>query len=72
MAKCAKLTAKYSDGSAHGELPGIWYGLLSLVAIFGTVTWILDRFSDKFGAKKDICILWNYIYDIPALRDIYH
>ena len=34
------------------ELPGIWYGLLSLVAIFGTVTWILDRFSDKLELKR--------------------
>lgn len=38
------------------ELPGIWYGLLCLVAIFGTATWIFDRFSNKLELKRIFAI----------------
>ena len=34
------------------DVPGIWYGLLSLVAIFGVATWCLDKFSSKDNLKK--------------------
>ncbi len=34
------------------ELPAIWFGLLSLVAIFGVLTWILDNFTNKVELKK--------------------
>jgi hypothetical protein len=34
------------------ELPTMWYGLLSLVAIFGVATWILDNFTQKDDLKK--------------------
>ncbi len=34
------------------DMPGIWYGLLTLVSIFGVATWCLDRFSSKHEIKK--------------------
>jgi len=34
------------------ELPGIWFGLLSLVAIFGVATWYLENFTQKDELKK--------------------
>ena len=34
------------------ELPAIWFGLLSLDAIFGVLTWILDNFTNKVELKK--------------------
>ncbi len=34
------------------DVPGIWYGLLALVAIFGVSTWCLDKFSSKKYLKK--------------------
>ena len=34
------------------DVPGIWYGLLSLVAVFGVATWCLDKFSSKDNLKK--------------------
>ena len=33
------------------ELPGAWYALLGLVAIFGAATWFLDKFSTKDNLK---------------------
>tara|TARA_B100000767_G_C19647117_1_gene485065 strand:+ start:37 stop:216 length:180 start_codon:yes stop_codon:yes gene_type:complete len=34
------------------ELPVMWFGLLSLVAIFGVATWFLENFSEKHELKK--------------------
>jgi hypothetical protein len=34
------------------DLPALWYGLLSLVAIFGVSTWFLDNFTQKVELKK--------------------
>tara|TARA_B110000444_G_scaffold190471_1_gene180067 strand:- start:6184 stop:6363 length:180 start_codon:yes stop_codon:yes gene_type:complete len=34
------------------ELPVMWFGLLSLVAIFGVATWFLENFSEKNELKK--------------------
>tara|TARA_B100000003_G_C10638064_1_gene253863 strand:- start:267 stop:446 length:180 start_codon:yes stop_codon:yes gene_type:complete len=39
------------------ELPVVWYYLLAFVSIFGVLTWILDKFSNKDNLKKISAIL---------------
>jgi len=34
------------------ELPVMWYALLSLVAIFGVITWFLDNFTQRDEIKR--------------------
>tara|TARA_B100000003_G_C10831050_1_gene330953 strand:- start:75 stop:254 length:180 start_codon:yes stop_codon:yes gene_type:complete len=34
------------------DVPTSWYALLSLVSIFGVLTWYLDNFSDKDNLKR--------------------
>ena len=34
------------------ELPVMWFGLLTLVAIFGVATWFLDNFTQRNELKK--------------------
>lgn len=34
------------------ELPVMWYALLSLVAIFGVITWLLDNFTQRDEIKR--------------------
>ena len=34
------------------EYPPIWYYLLTLVSIFGVLTWILDKFTQSDNFKK--------------------
>ena len=36
------------------ELPVMWFGLLTLVAIFGVATWFLDNFTQRNELKKII------------------
>tara|TARA_B110000438_G_C15761416_1_gene627465 strand:- start:717 stop:896 length:180 start_codon:yes stop_codon:yes gene_type:complete len=34
------------------DLPVMWYALLSLVAIFGVITWFLDNFTQRDEIKR--------------------
>ena len=34
------------------DVPVVWYGLLSLVAIFGAATWFLDNFTQKDNLRR--------------------
>ena len=34
------------------DVPTSWYAFLSLVSIFGVLTWYLDNFSDKDNLKR--------------------
>ena len=38
------------------DVPGMWYGLLSLVAMFGVATWYLDNFTQKDNLKRIVGI----------------
>lgn len=47
-----KVHTLHKSRAIMSDVPGIWYGLLSLVAIFGVATWCLDKFSSKDNLKK--------------------
>jgi hypothetical protein len=38
------------------DVPGMWYALLTLVAIFGVATWYLENFTQKDNLKRIIGI----------------
>ena len=50
--KQRKVHSQNMTRPAMSDVPGMWYGLLSLVAIFGVATWYLDNFTQKDNLKR--------------------
>ena len=54
------------------DVPGVWYVLLTFVAIFGVATWCLDKFSSKDDLKKITAYLRYYLNACSTLCHIYN